>query len=356
MRFCELDLGGDPWTRLEREPVEGVARIDSMEAGPVRVCIRGAHSRKFPKRSLEVAFTKAPLPDEPPAGHTVGRVHLNADYVDRTLIRSALSFSLFHVLGVPAPRYYHMALSVSGHAEGVYVALESVDADFCRRRGWAPGPIYYATNRNANFGLVSPFSRALKESMEAGYQAVERTRRGELGQAILELNLASESDFPRTVERWFDVERYLRWVAVAVCAGNRDGFVHNYALYQEPDGGRFRIIPWDYDATWGIDINGRPARVDRVPVTGWNKLTHRLLAVPAYLSRYRQLLSDALEGPLRPDRFCNCVQSLAAEVAPWVSSDAHRPQTTRQYEAAVADLVRWAGERRAWLLSRLGDL
>jgi len=350
---CDLDLGSDPWGRLAGGRVSGTMVWNGGAPLPVSVVIRGAHSRRFPKRSLQVTMRGTPLRDAPPEGHTVNRIHLNADFIDPTLMRSRLSFALFDALGAPAPRCRHAALTMSGKFAGVYVALESVDADFLERRDWEPGPIYYAVNRNANFGLVSPFTRTMKGALDVGYQPVAKADTSALQRMLTDINLASERAFPRTVMRWLDVTGYLRWLAVAVFVGNRDGFVHNYALYFDPAAHQFHMIPWDYDATWGIDINGRPARLDRVPPTGWNKLTHRLMAVSRFRDAYRSVLLKALDGPFSPGAVSEQIDRIKGAIAPWI--DTIRG-TSGGFESETRALVRWAEDRGALLRDQLRAL
>lgn len=353
MVVCDLDLGADPWGRLAEGRVAGTIAWGGGSPLPVTVAIRGAHSRRFPKRSLQVTLRGPFLPDAPPEGHMVRRIHLNADYIDPTLMRSRLSFALFDALGVPAPHCQHVALHVSGEYAGLYVALESVDADFLRRRSWEPGPVYYAVNRNANFGLVSPFTRTMKGSLDTGYQPVAKADTGPLRRMLTDINLASERAFPRVAVRWVDVSGYLRWLAVAVFVGNRDGFVHNYALYFDPAAHQFHIIPWDYDATWGIDINGKPARLDRVPLTGWNKLTHRLMDVPGFREEYRRILLSALDGPCSPQAVSARIDRIQWAIAPWTDNIR---QDAGDFEAGIRALVRWAEERGALLRNQLRGL
>lgn len=354
MEYCDLDLGPDPWPRLAEGSLAGSLCWNDGPPLSAVVRIRGAHSRKFPKRSLQVTLRGSRLPDEPPAGHAVRRIHLNADYVDPTLLRSALSYTLFPLMGVDAPRWRHVSLTVSGQTAGLYVGLESVDGDFCRRRGWPPGSIFYAVNRNANFGLLNPFTKGLKEPLDRGYQPQEGADPEPIREMLMALNLAEADDVPRVAARWFDLERYLRWLMVAVFVGNRDGFMHNYALYLEPNERRFRIIPWDYDATWGIDIHGRPTRLDRVPVGGWNKLSHRLLAHAGTRAAYRKAFAAALNGPLSPDAVLPLIDRLAERIAPFIRRDRHLRQF--DFPAKVDRLRWWAVKRRDLLLAQLEGL
>lgn len=353
---CELALGPEPWERLADGPVRGVVTWGESDVLDGLIRIRGAHSRRFPKKSLQLDFPDRRLPDSPPDGHTVKRIHLNADYIDPTLMRTALCFTLFDRMGVPAPSWRHVQVTVSGEQAGTYVALESVDGDFCRRRGWPQGSLFYAINRNANFGLVSPFSRELKQPLEAGYKPLFRADPAPIRSMLTDLNLASERAFPRTAERWIDLDLYFRWLMVAVFVGNRDGFVHNYALYQHPEDGRFRLIPWDYDATWGVDVNGRPARLDRVPVGGWNKLSWRLLQNPRYRGAYRDRFLEALAGPLSPEQTLPEIDKLCARLEPWIDSTRHESEATPAYQVEVDRLRWWATERASLLQKQLADL
>jgi spore coat protein H len=353
---CALDLGRHPWDRLAVGRVAGTLVWDGEPPLAVSVKIRGAHSRRFAKKSVQVDFPREPFADGPPEGHTVRRLHMNADYVDPTLMRTALSYSLFTAFEAPAPLCRHTELTVSGDYAGLYLALESVDRHFLRRRGWHAGPIYYALNRNANFGLLSPFSHELKQPLDSGYKPIHKADTAPLRQLITDLNIASDRSFPAAAERWLDVRGYLTWLMLAVFVGNRDGFVHNYALYQDPESRRFRIIPWDYDATWGIDINGRPARVDRVPLTGWNKLTYRLMSTPRFRELYKELFLEALAGSLSSTALHERIDKLAAEVAPYIDKDQQRHGRNSAFETAVSRLKRWMEKRRALLVQELERL
>ena len=45
------------------------------------------------------------------------------------MIRNALSFQFFNMMGVPSPRTKHMWLEWNGYPHGVYLEIESVDSD-----------------------------------------------------------------------------------------------------------------------------------------------------------------------------------------------------------------------------------
>jgi hypothetical protein len=64
------------------------------------------------------------------------------------------------------------------------------------------------------------------------------------------------------LEAAFDVDLFLRWLAVNTSIGNWDAYgamAHNYYLYGDPSqGGRLRWIPWDNNFAFGMGRGGFP--------------------------------------------------------------------------------------------------
>src|SRR6185312_7800374 len=98
-----------------------------------------------------------------------------------------------------------------------------------------------------------------------------------LHELINKVNTIPLSDFPDEISQLINIDKFLRWLAGAVCTMNNDGFTHNYALYRNSETGLFEIIPWDYDATWGRDVNGDVMEEDYLRIEGYNTLTARIL-------------------------------------------------------------------------------
>ena len=57
------------------------------------------------------------------------------------------------------------------------------------------------------------------------------------------------------IEQNFNVDEFAGYYAVNMCIQNWDGFFNNYFTYHDPSTGKWSIIPWDEDKTWG-DYDG----------------------------------------------------------------------------------------------------
>ena len=70
------------------------------------------------------------------------------------------------------------------------------------------------------------------------------------------LNQTSGAAQWEIIQKNFNVEEFASYFAVNMCIQNWDGFFNNYFTYHDASGtGKWLIIPWDEDKTWG-DFDG----------------------------------------------------------------------------------------------------
>ncbi|MCC3375100.1 CotH kinase family protein [Cohnella sp. REN36] len=246
---------------------------------PVKVRYRGGHTRAYPKRSYEVVRD----------GQTF---HYNAEFDDPSLIRNALSFWFIERLGLPSPRTKHVRLFLNGIPLGTYLEIEAVEKGFFSRRRIGAKSLFYAINDYADFRRPSGSSPLYGYERQSG-GASESAR---LLSFLHGIHRHKGKAFARYASRHLDVDNYLKWLAGAVLTGNYDGFDQNYALYRHAGSGKWRMIPWDYEGTWGRNCFGKLVESDLVAVRGYNHLTEKLLAHRPFRLRYKAILRRALGG------------------------------------------------------------
>ncbi|WML31104.1 CotH kinase family protein [Neobacillus sp. OS1-32] len=334
------------------EPIPAQARIDGKRL-EIDVSYRGSHIRDFPKKSYQVTFYK------PKIFMGSHQVHLNAEYKDPSMIRNKLSFDFFSEIGVLAPRSRHVFLTLNGQAEGVYLEIESVDEYFLRRRNLPPGSIFYAVDGDANFSLMSDLEKNTKKSLKLGYETKWKDSRNaeyHLQEFIYKINTIPPREFENEILKYVNVDRYLRWVAGIIFTSNYDGFVHNYSLYRNGETGLFEVIPWDYDATWGRDVNGKLMEADYVPIKGFNTLTARLLSVDRFRQQYRQLLEDIMNYQFTHDFIMPRAEKLLQQIRPFVRLDPYKSSVIEQFDEELKLIAHYIEERRNYLMSKFHKL
>lgn len=312
---------------------------------PIKVRYRGGHTRDYKKKSYEIVRN----------GKTV---HFNAEYDDPSMMRNALSFRFFEMIGVPSPKTRHCRLNLNGKSQGVYLEIEAVDRYFFRRRNLSVQSLVYATNDDANFRLISPETKKRKRSLFDGYRLMlgGSSDKEQLKQFISSVNTLNSSKLYGYLSDQLDIDNYLRWLAGAVLTGNYDGFNQNYALYRHKIRQKYRIIPWDYEGTWGRDSYGRLCGSSPVPVTGYNLLTKKLLSYAKVRTKYKELVRSILNSVFTVKRLEPVIRHMHAGIAPYIRED-----RTRRWSSAVFDrepdlMLNYVKERRTIISSELSKL
>lgn len=339
------DLRSDVWSEI---PVPANLKAEE-KTYEIDISYRGSYTREFRKKSYRIEFI------EPKCFNGNREIHLNAEYKDPSLIRNKLSLDFFQDLGVLSPDSQHINLTLNGRYNGVYLQLESVDDLFLKKRGLPPGPIYYAINNDANFSLMR--DDKLKIAQLSGYEQKIGSWKDDLSlwELINKINTTPPFEFPDTIRKHLNIEKFFRWLSGAVCSMNNDGFTHNYALYRNSQTGLFEVIPWDYDGTWGRKVNGGIMPADYIPIEGHtgNYLTFLLLQVPEFRKLYRNIMEEILEVQFTPDFLENKIISLHQAVRPYYLQDPYKKKKISTFDGEPEFILDFIRTRSNYLKNQL---
>jgi spore coat protein H len=342
------ELKSDIWID---EPVPATLKTGKKRY-EIDLAYRGSHIRKFKKKSYHVTFYK------PKTFGMAHEIHLNAEYKDSSLIRNKLSLDFFADIGTLSPSSHHVQLSINGKHEGIYLQLESVDENFLKKRNLPDGPIFYAIDDDANFSLISPIDKGTKTQLDLGYERKIGSENDslKLAEFIFKLNTTSKAEYEKVISEYLDVDKYLRWLAGVVCTQNYDGFVHNYALYQNGETKLFEVIPWDYDATWGRDIHGDRMEFDYVRLEGFNTLTARLLDIPNFRKRYFEIMYSVLDTQFTVEFIAPKVENLYGTIRSSFLQDPYIQKHIGVFDREPELIYEFIKDRNAYLRKELGAL
>lgn len=311
----------------------------------VQLRYRGGHTRDYSKKSYEIVKKNKTY-------------HYNAEYDDPSMIRNALSFRFFERIGVPSPKTKHCLIKLNGKNMGVYLEIEGVDRYFFKQRAIPMQSLVYATNDDANFSLISPETNRRKTSLFDGYQLMigNDAERKRLERFVSRVNALSHRQLLPYLRSRLDIDNYLHWLAGAVFTGNYDGFHHNYALYRHKGRGYYRIIPWDYEGTWGRDSYGEIFGSNPVPVTGRNHLTKRLLSYKSVRQKYKTIVGHIAKHAFTEKKLAPVIAQMYAKIAPYILED-----RTRRWPASVflnepGVILEYIRERRKIILRDIDAL
>lgn len=339
-----MELRKDIWND---EPVEAILKTSHTKSH-IYASYRGSHIRKLKKKSYQIEYRK------PKQRQGEAIFHLNAEYNDPSFIRNRLSFYFFEQMGVLSPAASHVFLTINGKKEGIYLKIESVDEQFFQKRQLPSGGIYYAVDDDANFSLLSSFDKKPKKHLLLGYEKKAGTPKHDeqLSELIYFLNTATNDIFAKKIEQYLDVKQYFLWLIGVVCTQNFDGFVHNYALYVNEQG-KFQVLPWDYDATWGRDIHGEEMAFDYIPVNGFNTLTARLLDIPSFKKTYYTLFQQVLDTHFSEEHLCPMIEKWHTSIEYRIGDDPYTKDRKDALQSERALIQRYINKRRHYLQAEI---
>ena len=292
--------------------------------------LRGNTSRLAAKKSFKISFNSF-IPGR--KYHGLQKMHLNGEHNDPSIIRSKLCWDLYRKMDVPAPRANHVQVYINGNYMGLYINVEHIDEQFIDKR---------FHNKDGNlFKCIWPSDLAYISNNPDDYKSnggyALKTNRtvndySDLAHFIDVLNNTPLSDLACALEPVFNVDVWLRALAVDVFTGNWDGPAfnkNNFYLYHNTQSGRFEYVPYDLDNTLGIDWFGIDWSTRDIyqwsPGTEPRPIYDRILQVPAWKNLFSFYLDSLIHGVIDTTLYFQHIDSIYTLIYPFAAADSYRP-------------------------------
>ncbi|MBX2944628.1 MAG: CotH kinase family protein [Cyclobacteriaceae bacterium] len=271
------------------------SQLDTILEKKVGIRLRGNSSRLHEKKPFKIDFRE--FGGKKFYNHK--KFNLKPNVNDPTQVREPLSLLYFREMNVPAARTFPLRLYINDEYMGVYINVEQLDDEFLKLRYGNDKGFLYKCSFGAN--LLDDGQIQNAELYESEINKSKDTR-AELEHFVNVLNNTPARSFVTEIEKVFNVDLYLRQLAVEAMLGHWDGYsynMNNYYLFYNGNSGLFEYFPYDADNTWGIDWLGRDwAKRD---LTKWPReqiplpLTKRLLNIPDFKRQYEAYLKQLLD-------------------------------------------------------------
>lgn len=199
----------------------------------------------------------------------------NNNFADPSLLREKLAYEMMAFAGVPAGNaaYVEFWIDIIDDGQpaeywGIYTMVERVDAKFVANRfGRAQGigNLYKAdaffeegAADLAYYGpeiLDYPMPRGeIAYGLQTNLENPDYSDIISLCHVIDGIDYRTPDDFAAALDEVFNVDGYLRYLAVIFTNLNLDTYPYtgnNFYLYHNLSTGKFEILPWDLNNSWG---------------------------------------------------------------------------------------------------------
>jgi len=229
---------------------------NGQSIGPINVGIRmkGSTSLSTLDRtpSFKVAFNWKLLKGNRFLG--LKNLTLNAMTQDESKLHEFGSYKLFNLMGVPAPRTGWTDLKINGTAKGLYLSVESVDDIFLGTKFKDLTQHLYegVALNDLKVGNDNGTKNTGKYLVKEGW--ADTPNKTDLGKLIAAANYSSGAKWYAKLATITDRAELLRMFAVENFIGHWDGYtgpLQNNHFFRSNILGKFTIIPWGADQTFG---------------------------------------------------------------------------------------------------------
>jgi len=221
----------------------------------VKVRLRGASARTFPKKSWNVSFEKNVT--------FQGRTSLNlvAEFADATLLAEKLSYDVLSAMRVPTPKTTFVRLKLNGRYEGPFLEIEQVNKAFLKNHGMPDddATIYRTGWKDNEFKSWKVVAYQGKWNKKTNEKSSDQP----LWDVLDVINHTPEPRLTSTLPKHFELEWFLRSMTMDALMSNN--FVEDSESYfiHDKATGRWYYVPWDLnnvDARWWYEnaLGARP--------------------------------------------------------------------------------------------------
>jgi spore coat protein H len=272
--------------------------------------------------------------------HNLRQLMLLNNIGDPSLLREKLAYEMMRFAGLPASHvaYVELWIDLTDDGQpatywGVYTLVERVDNKYLGNRFGQDskgGNLYKASHaQRGPMDLIYYGDRIEDYPTQNGQYAYGKMNNEQeadysdivnLCRVIDGTQYASQAEFTQALENVFDVDAFLRYMAVIVLLDNWDSYPYtgnNYYLFNDPVSGRFEWIPWDL--TWGgnpqtpLFERADPGLLERAP------LYDQVFQVEAYRRRFAAYVDLLVRQWFNTDNITAQAQQYHRLIAPYIT-------------------------------------
>ena len=254
-----------------------------------KIKCRGGYSSKYYKHSysleLDNKFCIGNLPKD-------DDWILNANYIDKTLMRHKISYDLFREMNAKnvAARSAYVNVSLNDRYDGIYVAMEEINASMV---GLDKGDPFAMLFKDPPIFYTEKLSYVQEPSnyYQQKYPKINSNNKTYYIEKFIDfLFNSNDNDFVKEVSSWVDIENVIDWHIILLFSNNGDGIMKNFYLYKLNEATPFRFAIWDYDYSFGRDGDNELNLMERELNCNRAILLERLSQIPetGYLPKLKK--------------------------------------------------------------------
>lgn len=289
---------------------------------------RGNTSLASQKKSFKVDFNRF-ISSQKFQG--LEEMNLNGEHNDVSIMRTYLAHTLLRNAGLPSSRTSYIKLYINNLYKGLYINVEHIDDEYLDLRfaGQANGNLWKCFyGADLTWWGSNPTNYQTVYELKTNKDSADYSA---LIHFIDVLNNTPSSNFVCAIQEVFDVDLFLRNIALEILMGQWDGYAYNknnYYLYQRESDGKIVFLSYDLDNTFGIDwfnIDWANRNIySWSPSNQPRPLYSKLMAIPYFKDRFTFHILDLLDNIWNVSNLQTMLESKQALITPAALLDTYK--------------------------------
>jgi spore coat protein CotH len=293
-----------------------------------------AVSKDSPKKPFKIKFSEY---RDKQTFYNVDFLNLNNNAGDPSIMREKLSYDILRKY-MPAPRAVYADLYVGGARIGLFTQVEEVDKKFLKLNYKKAQCNLY---KCSDAGATLLYYNANQSSYTSEYELKTNKSVGDWSAFILflsKLNNVPADSFAFVMNKCLDLTNSIWYTAFNILFSNFDSYTgsgRNFYMYDDSETGRFTLIPWDFNLSFGLYANGNWSN-DTVDIKNLDNLserplTKRILENDSLLHVYYGCLKELIKGYGSPDSLTAMINRIKTVIDSSIKTDSNAFYTYDQF-------------------------
>ena len=173
------------------------------------------------------------------------KINLQNALGDPGMMRDLLAYDMMRQIGVRVPRVSFCRLFIDGEYFGVYKIIEQIDKTFLTENFASGQGNLYKNQRWSNLNWWGADPNVYKDTFELKTNEAEDDWSGFINFLDV-LNNTPDDEFADAINEIFNVDQYLKVLAIDIMTNNWDSYIdnqRNWYLYHEPESNKIHWNP-----------------------------------------------------------------------------------------------------------------
>ncbi len=268
----------------------------------------------------------------------LSKFNLSSQIYDKTALNTAIALKYYQKAGFPVHKLTYVFVKINGLDKGLYPLIERVEEPFFSSRLIPVNELF-----KLGFETKFTFTNVYIPEYNIEKKIPDDNNFNSLNLLINALDTCNLSVTTAGLNKYLDINNYIKYHALTTILNNQDAFTNNFFLLKKTPASPFTVIPWDFDKAFNGDVG----------LYGQNEIIAKLIGTESTKQMYLNEITYQLNNVFAETELFNFIDSLAAVIKTAYNQDPFLGNSRYNFESEINNLKNYIINRRQNLLNKI---